>query len=58
MDVRKNTSIVMAEMFKFQRDKWSLAVALAKEDGAINSDTGNVYKFKRCGLINASYHKK
>ncbi|MBI2607574.1 MAG: preprotein translocase subunit SecA [Candidatus Doudnabacteria bacterium] len=25
--------------------------------GAINPDTGKVYKYKKCGLINASYHK-
>ena len=25
--------------------------------GAINPDTGKPYKFKRCGMINASYHK-
>jgi preprotein translocase subunit SecA len=26
--------------------------------GAINSETGRPYKFKRCGMINAPYHKK
>lgn len=25
--------------------------------GAINPSTGNVYKYKKCGLINAPYHK-
>lgn len=25
--------------------------------GAINPDTGEVYKYKKCGMINASYHK-
>ncbi len=25
--------------------------------GAINAETGKVYKFKKCGLINAPYHK-
>jgi preprotein translocase subunit SecA len=25
--------------------------------GAINSETGQVYKYKKCGMINASYHK-
>lgn len=26
--------------------------------GAINPETGEVYKYKRCGLINAPYHKQ
>lgn len=26
--------------------------------GAINPETGEVYKYKKCGMINASYHKK
>ena len=26
--------------------------------GAVNPNTGQVYKYKKCGLINASYHKK
>ncbi len=26
--------------------------------GAINPNTGKVYKYKQCGLINAQYHKK
>lgn len=26
--------------------------------GAINPETGKVYKYKHCGLINAEYHKK
>ena len=26
--------------------------------GAINLDTNKPYKYKRCGLINASYHNK
>ncbi|OGY89295.1 MAG: preprotein translocase subunit SecA [Candidatus Komeilibacteria bacterium RIFCSPLOWO2_01_FULL_52_15] len=26
--------------------------------GAINPDTGQVYKYKKCGLINAPYHKQ
>jgi preprotein translocase subunit SecA len=26
--------------------------------GAINPATGQVYKYKKCGLINASYHKR
>jgi preprotein translocase subunit SecA len=26
--------------------------------GAINPATGQVYKYKKCGMINASYHKK
>ncbi len=26
--------------------------------GAINPDTGEVYKYKKCGLINAPHHKK
>ena len=26
--------------------------------GAINPETGQVYKYKKCGLINAPYHKK
>ncbi|PIR97890.1 MAG: preprotein translocase subunit SecA [Candidatus Colwellbacteria bacterium CG10_big_fil_rev_8_21_14_0_10_42_22] len=26
--------------------------------GAINLDTGNVYKYKKCGLINAPHHQK
>ena len=26
--------------------------------GAINPETGEVYKYKKCGLINAPYHKK
>ena len=26
--------------------------------GAINPDTNKPYKYKRCGLINASYHNK
>lgn len=26
--------------------------------GAINPETGQVYKYKKCGLINASHHKK
>ena len=25
--------------------------------GAINSNTGNVYKYKQCGMINAIHHK-
>lgn len=26
--------------------------------GAVNPETGQVYKYKKCGLINAPYHKK
>ena len=26
--------------------------------GAINPNTGKVYKYKQCGLINAPHHKK
>ena len=26
--------------------------------GAVKPETGEVYKYKRCGLINAPYHKK
>ena len=26
--------------------------------GAINSDTGEIYKYKKCGLINAPQHRK
>jgi preprotein translocase subunit SecA len=26
--------------------------------GAINKDTGEVYKYKKCGMINAPHHRK
>jgi preprotein translocase subunit SecA len=26
--------------------------------GAVNPETGHVYKYKKCGLVNAPYHKK
>jgi len=28
------------------------------EGGAINPATGEIYKYKKCGLINAPHHKK